>query len=601
MSTVNARAQGSIDFLANHVMNERAGQLGKIPPTVLWKAQEVTAELAAVVADAAAETGGTSTQHRVQAGAMIDRPQLAAPRSGGGAATDTRQAGQLLASMAKALESANLSKLAFNAHSAAVRDAVRNAGSARLAMEYEAAQGKVAEALDQLEALSSKLEQSGQALEEAQQELLKAEAQLAAMDPEAPGYEAVRQHRDALRESVAAAMVDVTHGKQAVQAQQGHVLALQSKVDELLEKANVQKVAVRGETMKSDASNIARMLRLMTKLGELLFKAGETRSEAQRELLQVQADIRSKKLLKDAEKAEKDLAKAEAMNKAMGCVGKILGAVVTAVAFIGTPFTGGVSLALAGIGLTLMVADGIYQAVTGKSFMQEAMAPVMKLLQPVLQFVMDKVAGIMTGLGVDEQTARMAAMIVVSVVMAAAVVALAVTGAGSAVASAVSNVVGRLGSVLGKVMEKTIGKLIPEMLKKAVTQMARQASNGASRMFDAVSQRLGLSTDGVSKQIYAQNLGRIAAGVNFGKTVITSGLDVGVQVDNRKVAEIVASMKLTMSEQELINDMSANLLENLKKSFESSQHFFAYASQAIKQYADTGVAAARAVRGAHAA
>jgi len=340
---------------------------------------------------------------------------------------------------------------------------------------------------------------------------------------------------------------------------------------------------------------------LMTRLGELMMRTGETRAETQRSILKLQEDIRLKKLIKDAEKSEKELQKAEAMNKAMGCVGKILGGVVTAIAVIGAAFTGGASLALAGIGLALMLADEIYHGVTGKSFMQEAMQPIMKLLQPILQFVMDKVSGALESFGVDAQTAKMVAMIAVSVAIAAAVAVLAITGVGGALVSGVSSVLGRLGAVLAKSLEKTIGKLIPEMLKKATSQAGKSVSDAASRMFEAVSQRLGLSSDLASRQMYAQNLGRTAVGVDFARTAISGGLDIGAQVAHREVAKAVANMRFTMSELDLLNDMFSNMLEQFQKVFSASQGFFSRASESITQYAKTGAAVTRALRAAHSA
>ncbi|WP_175648885.1 type III secretion system translocon subunit SctE, partial [Burkholderia pseudomallei] len=54
--------------------------------------------------------------------------------------------------------------------------------------------------------------------------------------------------------------------------------------------------------------------------------------------------------------------KAEEMQKTMGCIGKIVGWVITAVSFAAAAFTGGASLALAAVGLALAVGDEISRA-----------------------------------------------------------------------------------------------------------------------------------------------------------------------------------------------------------------------------------------------
>lgn len=78
--------------------------------------------------------------------------------------------------------------------------------------------------------------------------------------------------------------------------------------------------------------------------------------------------------------------KAEAASKAAGCVGKILGAVLTVVSVVGAAFTGGASLALAAVGVGLMAADMVVKELTGVSFMEKAMKPLMdNILGPMIQ------------------------------------------------------------------------------------------------------------------------------------------------------------------------------------------------------------------------
>ncbi len=48
----------------------------------------------------------------------------------------------------------------------------------------------------------------------------------------------------------------------------------------------------------------------------------------------------------------------------MGCIGKVLGALLTIVSVVAAVFTGGASLALAAVGLAVMVADEIVKAAT---------------------------------------------------------------------------------------------------------------------------------------------------------------------------------------------------------------------------------------------
>ena len=100
---------------------------------------------------------------------------------------------------------------------------------------------------------------------------------------------------------------------------------------------------------------------------------------------------------------------------------------------------------------------------------------------------------------------------------------------------------------------------------------------------------------------YAFGIGMRGAGLNFEKTVITSGLDVGVEVANLKTAKANASIQLGVKELALLSDMISALMEQFKDSLDISQKFFSAASNAINHHTSTGVALARSMRGAHSA
>ncbi|QRX82147.1 type III secretion system translocon subunit SctE [Glaciimonas sp. PAMC28666] len=506
-----------------------------------------------------------------------------------------------LAALMAALERGNVSKLAASAHAFFLQQEMRNSANRELAEKYEAALLAVEQSTIDLVAISGQLDAVIEAIEILEKQLSDAELALSSAEVGTPEYDAALEKRDALQETISGKQVQVADLRVAAISLEATVLDRQAQVAALGAQCEHAGISLPESLQKKDQTNIARMLSLMTKLGELMLKTGEARAEAQRALFRVQEDMRTQKMVAEAEKSEREMAKAQALNKAMGCVGKILGAVITAVAVVGAAFTGGASLALAGIGVALMVADEVYGAVTGKSFMQDAMQPLMKVLQPVLQFFMDKVSAMLEDLGVDAQTSKMVSMIVVSVAIAVAAVAIAATGAGSAVASAISNITSKIGAVMSRVLEKVIAKLVPAVLKKAISQAAKQLSSAASRLFDAASQRLGMSTDLASKQIYANRMMMLSFGLNFEKTVITSGLDVGAEVANLKVAKANAKIQFGSRELELLNDMIAALMEQFQNSFNVSQRFSTAASDALMHHTSTGVALARAIRGAHSA
>lgn len=84
----------------------------------------------------------------------------------------------------------------------------------------------------------------------------------------------------------------------------------------------------------------------------------------------------------------------------MGCVGKIVGALLTIASVIGAVFSGGASLALAAVGLALMVADEIVKAATGTSFIQQALNPIMEaVLKPLMEAIGKAISKALEALG----------------------------------------------------------------------------------------------------------------------------------------------------------------------------------------------------------
>lgn len=589
MSNVMTRNAGVAERMSDHAMMARAKELTQVSPALLQEAQRAARELADAISGRTA--GG------VERNQAAGRPELVPPgmRSARAEAAQDVHVSVVLASLMMAVEGASLDRLAFNARSSLEQNAARAARAEQLSQQYDKAQKGVTQALSLLDQEKARLDVAAEKVDSLADDLAKAQAALDKLDSQAPEYKSALALRDTLRQRLADARSGLSEAQEKVKVQAAIVSQRQEEVQGLYALAQQTGADLPRASVEKDQGNLARMIELMSKLGELILKNGEERTEVQHELLRIQENARVEKLAKDADRADRELAKAEAMSKTMGCVGKVLGAVITAAAVIGAVFTGGASLLLVGVGLALMMADKVYEGVTGKSFVEEAMKPVMHLIQPVLQLVMDKLACVLTKFGVDAQTAKMAAMIAVSVAIAVAVVAVMITGVGGAAANAIGNVMSRLGTVMTKVMEKTIARLIPEMLKKSVAQMARRISATAMQSFDAASQRLGLSTDVAAKQIYAARMGNVAAGANFAKTTSDGALGVGIELSNREVARAVADMTFTMSELDLLRGMFADLLERTRTAFSGSEEIFKRASEMIAAQTQAGVTVARSV------
>ncbi|BAE73849.1 Cell invasion protein SipB [Sodalis glossinidius str. 'morsitans'] len=213
---------------------------------------------------------------------------------------------------------------------------------------------------------------------------------------------------------------------------------------------------------------------LLAVINELIGKSASEKLEASAEL--------NKKLsaasIKEAKERAADFAakqaKAEEMQKTMGCIGKIIGWIITVVSVAAAAFTGGASLALAGVGLSLAIGDEIGQAITGKSFMQEAMGaildPIMKgIIQPLMQFYANLFSKVLEGLGLDKGLADTIGQIM-GAIQAAVMMIAAVMMAGSLVKSIASKIgstmIVKAGMAFAKRMLQNMGKKVAETLGK---------------------------------------------------------------------------------------------------------------------------------------
>jgi len=117
--------------------------------------------------------------------------------------------------------------------------------------------------------------------------------------------------------------------------------------------------------VKKQLNAAATMVLLMTRFAELMGESAENKIETEQELFRSMQAARQAFMEKKSEEYLEQVRKAEAASKTMGCIGKILGAVLTVVSVVGAAFTGGASLALAAVGVALMGADMLVKQLTG--------------------------------------------------------------------------------------------------------------------------------------------------------------------------------------------------------------------------------------------
>ncbi len=164
------------------------------------------------------------------------------------------------------------------------------------------------------------------------------------------------------------------------------------------------------------------------------------------------AMVQKKKLIQQAEVAAAEKAMNEAIeNKrkadAMGCIAKLIAAIVTIVSFAAALFTGGASLVFASIAMAVLVVDTALQLAGKKTltdmFMEKAIKPLMELLAKGLE-----------GMGLSKDIAQGLAM----ALMAVALIIVMVVSMGAA-GSALGSIAGPLGKAASQAMINNIASL----------------------------------------------------------------------------------------------------------------------------------------------
>lgn len=146
-------------------------------------------------------------------------------------------------------------------------------------------------------------------------------------------------------------------------------------------------------------TGLALLTFLLAKLRELTLRVTLERVRGEQKIFDEMQEVTTKSLKQKIEDQKTQLEKKRETDFWAGIGLKILGALLTLIAGVASIFTAGASLALLGVAVvmmvasvSLMVADEIYQAITHKSFMEEAMAPVTTAVNELV----DKLADVIT-------------------------------------------------------------------------------------------------------------------------------------------------------------------------------------------------------------
>lgn len=470
----------------------------------------------------------------------------------------------------------------------AMMDAQKAMGE-QLSQEMQAALEEAERATDAYQSALGNLNNARAALDAAKQKLAQAQAKLDGLSPDDPGYAQALSARDK-------AQAEVNQAQQKVDQAEAEAMAAHTLATEKAKVAEEKLGQVQGMGAKGDAvqkgeqdalSNTAKLTMLMAMFMELVNKNSEESLKSDLALFQAMQEARQKEMDKKSAEYQEEVRKAEEMNRIMGCIGKILGALLTIVSVVAAAFTGGASLALAAVGVALMVADEIVKATTGVSFIQEALKPFMEhVLKPLMELIGKAITKALEALGVDKKTADLVGSIVGAVLAAVAMVAVmvvvAVVGKGAAA---------KLGGALSKLLGDAIKKIVPNVLKEVAKNGSKLLSQGAQRLTNALGNagsKIGLRTDALSKEMVSNTLNKVVAGGQFVQTATQAGGQVAEGVFLKNATEIMADFVLARSAMEQIQQWLKDAVDTFAESQKLTQELHKTMAIAGQQNIEAG-------------
>jgi invasin B len=397
-------------------------------------------------------------------------------------------------------------------------------------------------------------------LESAQKELADAKAALDQTEPGSPEYAKALSARDLAQSKVTGAEQQLTKAGADNLAAIKTAGEAAKKAEDLVKQLESlglgDKPVVDGA--KNQLNAAATMVLLMTRFAELMGESAENKIESEQELFRSMQAARQEFLEKKSEEYLEQVRKSEAASKTMGCIGKILGALLMVVSIVGAVFTGGASLVLAGVGVALMGADMLVKELTGVSFMEEAMKPLMdNIISPMIQAIGKGITDILKKMGVDEKSAEMAGMIMGAIIGAVAMVAVLVV-----VVLVGKSAAGRVASAMADMLGKVANKMVPDMLKQA----ARAVSKGFTNVMTKARTSIGLKSDANSLGMYSARLGAGMAITEAGGVAAQSVFGIKSGIHQRNAAEHLAEIKFAM----VISEELKNYLNEMVQLFDQS-------------------------------
>ena len=451
----------------------------------------------------------------------------------------------------------------------------------QLSSELEEA---IAEATAANEAYSQalgELDSASTALNAAQSKLAEAKAKLAQLSPDDPGYANAQAECQQAEAEVSSAQARVNQAEQKAKAAHANAADKVGKADALL--SQTQTLSSTNQSLnqqqESNLSNVAQLTMLMAMFVELVGNNSEESLKSDMALFQTMQESRQAEMEKKSVEYQEEVRKAEELNRTMGCVGKILGALLTVVSVVAAAFTGGASLAIAAVGIALMAADQVVKATTGVSFIEEALKPLMdNILKPLMEMIGKAISSALQSFGVDKQQAEMIGSIVGAILAAIAMVAImvAVVVVGKSAAS-------KLGGAMSNMLGESIKKMVPNLLKEMAKGSSKVMTQGMQRLGNALGKN-----DAMVKEMISNTLNKAVVGGEIIQSASQAGGGVAQGIFLKNASDAIADFTLAQAEMTQIDKWLKQAVESFASTQKITQQLMVSMSTAQQQSDEAG-------------
>ncbi len=443
------------------------------------------------------------------------------------------------------------------------RLAARAATAAELSEAIRLAQALADAAMGDVGLAEGELAAAMEALKKANAEVARLEQALA---------NAPEEDKDAIRTQLEAAKAHATTA-------QGNVNAAHGKLNEALATLNGaladleafkaaadqldpnRSVSARGD--EKALTNGSFLALLLASLQEIIDKANINKLREDTEFVREALKLREAENMRRSEEYHRELEKAEQAQKKMGCIGKIVGWVITVVAVVAAPFTGGASMALAAVGLALAVLEEV-----GVDIMGKIMEPIMKLIMALVKEVGGVIGNVLKGLGVPAEVVDKIKDALAVIAVAAVVVALVFVSKKAAGTLAVQNIM----KAVTKAVTDAVSRALPAMIKSGAHAIKSTVDDVSASIAKTASKAVGASTENMAKRMgYVTTASHGMQLANQSSQVIGQGFVNEMLV---KAEKLKADLQNGLMDSEIFRELMQKLLDTYVQATNLVQEIF---------------------------